>query len=61
MYKCLFQHGNTTLKSNGTKFKEIAIREHVLDHAVMYNKTTPEIIETQFASSKKLCIVFFIL
>ena len=51
MYRCQFIHGNITLHSNVSKFKEIAIKNRFIGNTC---SDILEIKETQYAASKKL-------
>ena len=50
-YKSKFTHGNITISSNGTNFKQAA-ENYFKNPGNWYNQTILEMKETQFASSK---------
>ena len=59
-YQSLMKHGNITLKSNATNFKQIAMENHFLKETTIIQKQSNLATEeTQFASGEILCVTFF--
>ena len=54
-WKCLFVHDNKTLSSNSSSFKQMAVKqEFIIENGYAQNNFATE--ETQFASSKIMCV-----
>ena len=51
-YKCLFQYGNVSLKSNMKFFEQVAVTEKIISNGSTQNQIHTTFQETPYASSK---------
>ena len=51
-YRCLFEHGNLSFKSNMNFFEQAAARENIIGNVTTLSKIDRAFQETPYASSK---------